>query len=86
MEVDHEADQSALQRYSGGIATSGCSTNLDHGVLAGGYDSSQDYYLVKNSRGKSWGDASYLEISTSGNVCGIHSQPSYPTVSGAVEI
>merc|ERR1712154_473770 len=29
------------------------------------------------------GDAGYLKISTSGNVCGIHSQPSYPTVSGA---
>merc|ERR1712195_110343 len=29
-----EADQSAFQRYSGGIVTSGCGTSLDHGVLA----------------------------------------------------
>merc|ERR1712217_678818 len=78
-----EADQSAFQRYSGGIVTSGCGTNLDHGVLAVGYDSSAGYFKVKNSWGSSWGDNGYLKISTKGNVCGIHSQPSYPTVSGA---
>jgi len=81
-----EADQSAFQRYSGGIVTSGCGTSLDHGVLAAGYDSAQGYFLVKNSWGASWGDAGYLKISTSGNVCGITSQPSYPTVSGSVQI
>jgi hypothetical protein len=81
-----EADQSSFQSYSGGIITSGCGTNLDHGVLAVGYDSSSNYFLVKNSWGASWGDNGYLKISTSGNVCGIHSQPSYPTVSGAVQV
>merc|ERR1711957_360853 len=77
-----EADQSAFQRYSGGIVTSGCGTSLDHGVLAAGYDSAEGYFLVKNSWGASWGDAGYLKIGTSGNVCGITSQPSYPTVAG----
>merc|ERR1711862_1024583 len=81
-----EADQSAFQRYSGGIVTSGCGTNLDHGVLAAGYDSSQGYFKVKNSWGSSWGDAGYLKISTSGNVCGIKSQPSYPKVSAAAVV
>merc|ERR1712194_605930 len=81
-----QADQSAFQRYSGGIVTSGCGTSLDHGVLAAGYDSAQGYFLVKNSWGASWGDAGYLKIGTSGNVCGITSQPSYPTVSGSVQI
>merc|ERR1712061_819625 len=81
-----QADQSAFQRYSGGIVTSGCGTNLDHGVLAVGLDTGGGYYLVKNSWGSSWGDNGYLKISTSGNVCGIHSQPSYPTVSGAVAV
>merc|ERR1711862_439327 len=46
-----EADQNAFQGYSGGIISSGCGTNLDHGVLAVGYDSSQGYFLVKNSWG-----------------------------------
>merc|ERR1712150_162988 len=80
-----QADQSAFQRYSGGIVTSGCGTNLDHGVLAVGYDSSQGYFLVKNSWGASWGDAGYVKISTSGNTCGIHSDASYPTVSATVQ-
>merc|ERR1719174_906716 len=78
-----EADQRAFQHYSSGIVSSGCGTNLDHGVLAAGLNTGEGYYLVKNSWGSSWGDSGYLKISTKGNVCGIHSQPSYPTVSGA---
>merc|ERR1712019_13708 len=77
-----EADQSAFQRYSGGIVTSGCGTNLDHGVLAVGYDTTEGYFKVKNSWGSSWGENGYLKISTSGNVCGIKSQPSFPKVNG----
>jgi cathepsin L len=81
-----EADQNSFQRYSSGILSSGCGTNLDHGVLAAGLNTGSGYYLVKNSWGSSWGDNGYLKISTSGNVCGITSQPSYPTVSGEVQI
>merc|ERR1711982_200483 len=77
-----EADQSSFQRYSSGVLSSGCGTSQDHGVLAAGLNTGSGYYLVKNSWGSSWGDAGYLKISTSGNVCGIHSQPSYPTVNG----
>merc|ERR1712066_1119335 len=81
-----EADQMSFQGYSGGIITSGCGTQLDHGVLAVGYDSTQGYFLVKNSWGASWGDSGYVKISTSGNTCGIHSDASYPTVSAAVQV
>merc|ERR1712032_1238030 len=71
----------ALHRWP---ITSGCGTNLDHGVLAVGYGDS--YFKVKNSWGASWGDRGYVQISTSGNVCGIHSDASYPTVSGTVAV
>lgn len=55
-------------------------------MLAVGYDSSAGYFLVKNSWGASWGKNGYLQIGTSGNVCGIHSQASYPTASGSVSV
>jgi len=74
-----EADQFSFQGYSGGVITHGCGENLDHGVLAVGYgtESGQEYFLVKNSWGASWGDNGYVKIAP--NQCGITNQPSYPT-------
>jgi hypothetical protein len=79
-----EADQMAFQLYSGGVLSSGCGTNLDHGVLAVGYDSNS--FKVKNSWGSSWGNNGYLQISQSGNTCGIHSDASYSTVSASIAV
>ena len=42
-----EADQAAFLKYEIGIITIGCGTNLDHGVLAAGYDNTAGYYLAK---------------------------------------
>jgi cathepsin L len=81
-----EADQSSFQHDTGGVLSSGCGTNLDHGVLAVGYNTAEGYWLVKNSWGASWGDAGYIKLSQTGNVCGILNQPVYPTVSGSVSV
>jgi len=77
-----EADQRAFQFYNTGILTSGCGQSLDHGVLAVGYgsDNGQDYWIVKNSWGASWGESGYIRIAYGSNLCGISNQPSYPTV------
>jgi C1A family cysteine protease len=75
-----EADQFVFQGYSGGVITHGCGKKLDHGVLAVGYGSTEngdDYFLVKNSWGPSWGVEGYVKIAPS--QCGITMEPSYPT-------
>merc|ERR1712209_164923 len=74
-----QADQSVFQRYSGGVITSGCGSQLDHGVTVVGYNS--DYFIVKNSWGASWGNSGYVYIG--GSQCGITTSASYPTVSGS---
>merc|ERR1712046_4055 len=85
-----EADQIAFQLYSGGIRKSGstfltkCGEQLDHGVLVVGYTA--DAFKVKNSWGASWGESGYLQISTEGNTCGIHSDANYPVVSASVVV
>jgi len=83
-----EADTRYFQSYSSGILTSSsCGTNLDHGVLIVGYgnENGQDYWLVKNSWGTTWGDKGYVKIARSDSIndpgiCGIAMDPSFPTV------
>jgi C1A family cysteine protease len=81
-----DASESFWQFYSGGVMTNKCGTALDHGVLAVGYGTSgaNQYWLVKNSWGTSWGAAGFLwlgrgaQYGASGQ-CGIFLAPSYPT-------
>merc|ERR1712063_127341 len=68
-----QADQSVFQQYTGGVITSGCGTNLDHGVLAVGYDGNT--IKVKNSWGTSWGANGYVSMDAS--QCGVTTSASF---------
>lgn len=75
-----EADKTIFQHYKSGVINSStCGTRLDHGVAAVGYNSQA--FIVRNSWGPSWGDNGYVQISSSSsNICGILSDPSWPSV------
>ncbi len=83
-----QADQRDFQLYKSGVFTGKCGTELDHGVLVVGYDSedSEDYYLVKNSWGETWGESGFIKLgrgkqyNNGDGQCGMLLQGSYPVL------
>jgi len=80
-----EADRLVFQFYSGGVLSSTkCGTNLDHGVVAVGYGkdtaTGQEYYIVRNSWGPSWGESGYIRIAIvdGDGICGIQLDSVWP--------
>lgn len=83
-----EADQQSFQFYKSGVFDDpACGNDLDHGVAAVGYGTSEDgkdYWRVRNSWGSTWGADGYILMSRqSENVngtCGILGFASAPTL------
>ena len=80
-----DASQESFQFYAKGVYQEPSCTpdGLDHGVLVVGYgtEDGQDFWLVKNSWGTTWGDEGYIKMARNEkNMCGIASDASYPLV------
>jgi len=82
--VTVDASSADFQLYKSGVLNSAtCGTQLNHAITAIGYGNSdgQDYYIVRNSWGTSWGDKGYINIATSKGtgICGIQQVSLWPT-------
>ena len=61
---------------------------LNHGVTAVGYGTANatrfhkemDYWIIKNSWGKMWGESGFFRMARGKNLCGVAKDASYPTV------
>jgi len=84
LSVSIQADTYVFQTYKSGVLNSTkCGTQLDHAVLAVGYgtEDGQDYWLVKNSWGTTWGLDGYIKLAIvdGDGICGVQMGPLYPT-------
>lgn len=84
--VTIDSSHESFQFYSEGIYyEQQCNEcYLTHSALVVGYgtdENGEDYYIVKNSWGKSWGDKGYIKMARNrNNHCGIATLATYPLV------
>jgi C1A family cysteine protease len=81
--VTIEADKYVFQGYTGGILnSSACGTSLDHAVTAVAYgtENGQEYFLIRNSWGASWGLNGYIKLAAveGPGICGVQMDSLYP--------
>jgi cathepsin L len=84
--VTVDASLPSFQFYKSGVyEPAGCTAaGIDHAVLAVGYGTTsegQDYWLIKNSWGTSWGMDGYMMMARNdGNMCGIAYEAAVPII------
>jgi C1A family cysteine protease len=85
LSVAIQADKPVFQMYHSGIFSNvKCGTQLDHAVMVVGWgeENGQEYWIMRNSWGTTWGELGYMRVAIqegSKGVCGIQSDVVYPT-------
>jgi C1A family cysteine protease len=78
------------QSYRSGVLSKSCGIfgQIDHAVIAVGYDSSADTFKIRNSWGSSWGEAGYVRINNavSNPYCVYNTAPFIAQVSADVTV
>ena len=75
-----------LHYMSGIITDKDCGDAMTHGVSAVGYgkENGIEYYLLKNSWGKDWGEHGYVRVQVGGEsdngICGTQINGRYPEI------
>ena len=64
-------DATSFQSYKGGIVTACTNRQINHGVLAVGFNDENvpPYWIIKNSWGTSWGEEGYIRVAKGSNQC-----------------
>ena len=90
LSVGVDAEGFRFQAYKSGVFDGSCGTSLDHATLVVGYGTDattgQDFWIMKNSWGSSWGDQGYMRLVQNGNgpgQCGIQNDATWATVGSA---
>jgi C1A family cysteine protease len=65
-----------FQSYKSGVFSGPCGTQLNHAVLAVGFNA--QYWIVKNSWGSGWGSGGYIFMSRGKNLCGLGNVLAWP--------
>ena len=80
-----DATSQAFHFYSSGIYQDAeCSPGrATHAMLVIGYGAWKgvEYWLVKNSWGREWGEEGYMRIAKGDNMCGVLTHASFPIIS-----
>ncbi|XP_066491227.1 procathepsin L-like [Tiliqua scincoides] len=76
-------DGAHFQFYHKGIYQKRCGKHVNHAMLVVGYGNSRNknYWILKNSWSKDWGEKGYMRLAKDkNNECGIASDASFPTM------
>jgi C1A family cysteine protease len=70
----------SFQTYNSGILKR-CPGQIDHCVQAVGYDTAENYWIVRNSWGTSWGEKGFIRIEMGKDLCKIANDVTFPKFS-----